>query len=102
MKRIVIALLLLAGSTYAANAAWTGAAGLGAAAEDSTLIARVACDYSPQGYCPFGSYLACRGYQCWCASCGGYRQPYYGRYSYGGPQYYYRRPRPGVQFYFGF
>ena len=91
MKRIAIALMLLAGSTWAANAAWSGAASLGAAARDAAPITRVACDYSPQAYCPFGSYLACRGYQCWCAPCRSYyRQPYYSPYyygGYGGPRY---------------
>jgi hypothetical protein len=102
MQRIFIALALLGGMTLTADAAaWTGAASLGAAAQDAAPISRVACDNSPQAYCEYGSYRVCRGYECWCAPCRTLQRPRY--YSDDGPYYedrrYAPRPRPGVQLY---
>src|SRR5438309_585554 len=62
MKRIVIALTLLAGSSWAANAAWSGAANPGAAGRESMPLTRVACD-AEEFYCHYGEQRAWNGYQ---------------------------------------
>ena len=101
MQRIFIALTLLCGMTLTADAAaWSGAASLGAAAQDATSISRAACDGSPQSYCEYGSYRVCRGYECWCAPCRTIQRP---RVYSADPYYEERRyvppARPGVQLY---
>jgi len=108
MRKIVIALVLLVCSGWAADAAaWSGAANIGAAIKDTAPIARVACGYDDRA-CSQGLYYACLQYGCRCYICGT-REPFvqgrraYTPYYQVQPDYYYSRPRrPGVQLYFGY
>jgi hypothetical protein len=103
MRRLMIALVWLAGLTLVADAGVLRGADLAGAAKTTASIVNVACTY-PDRYCPYGTTRVCSGYRCYCAACRSY-PPYaysYRPYAYPYPYYYAPYRRPGVSLYFGF